>query len=241
MWDEMFGYRTKRPINSGSMFWMFSDPWPTGSWSVVDWYGLPKSAYYSAKRASRPLQIGWKNRPDENGWQLVACNDTLAAYEGTLNFGEETLTGESKWSKDLTVSIPANTSTVLMEIETSDFSGATDAILFATLDCGDEKRSDVFFPIFWKDAPWQEPNLEIKGIKCVAEGIVDVTLKTENFARCVHLEGINESCADGTPVIVEDAFFDLRAGETRTVRLKSAGLIQTDQISVAHWLMEWGQ
>lgn len=241
MWDEVFGYRTKRPFNSGCMFWMYSDPWPTGSWSVVDWYGLPKAAYYAAKRASRPLQIGWKNRPDENGWQLVACNDTLVAYEGALQFGEETLTGETKWSKELQVSIPANTSTVLAEIETVDFSGATDAILFATLDCGDEKRSDVFFPNFWKDAPWPEPNVSIEGIECVAEGIVDVTLKTENFARCVHFEGINEGCADGTPVIVEDAFFDLRAGETRTVRLKTAGLIQTDRISVAHWLMEWGQ
>ena len=158
----------------------------------------------------------------------------------SLNAGINSDTGASKWNKDLAVSIPANTSTVLVEIETADFSGATDAILFATLDCGDEKRSDVFFPIFWKDAPWPEPNLEITGFQTLEDGAVDVTLKTENFARCVHFEGINEGCADGTPVIVEDAFFDLRAGETRTVRLKSAGLIQTDQISVAHWLMEWG-
>jgi len=241
MWDEMFGYRTKRPINSGSMFWMFSDPWPTGSWSVIDWYGLPKASYYAAKRAARPLQIGWKNRPDENGWQLVACNDTLAAYEGTLNFGEETLTGESKWNKELPVSIPANTSTVLAEIETAGFSGATDAILYAELTCGDEKRSDVFFPNFWKETPWPEPNLEIEGVKCVTEGIVDVTLKTSTFARCVHLEGINEGCADGEPVIVEDAFFDMRAGESRTIRLKSVDLIDTKKISVAHWLMEWGK
>ena len=240
MWDEMFGYRSKRPFNSGCMFWMYSDPWPTGSWSVVDWYGLPKSAYYAAKRASRPLQIGWKNRPDESGWQLVACNDTLQSYEGTLQVGEESLTGDFKWDKTIKVVTPSNTSTVLAEVDAKEFSGASNAILFAELNCGDEQRSDVFFPNFWKEADWPEPKLEIHSIHEVAQGVVDVTLKAENFARCVHFEGINEGCADGVPVLVEDAFFDLRAGEIRTIRLKSAGPIATDGLRLQHWLTEWG-
>ena len=239
MWDEMFGYRTKRPSNSGSMFWMFSDPWPTGSWSVVDWYGLPKASYYTAKRASRPLQIGWKNRPDENGWQLVACNDTLEAYEGTLSYGEENLVGDTAFTKEIQVSIPANTSTVLVEIETADFSGAADAFLFADLDCGQEKRSDVFFPNFWKEVPFAQPKLTISDIKTVETGVVDVTLTTETFARCVHLDGINEGCSEGTPVIIEDAYFEMRAGETRTIRLKSDAAINTDSMKVDHWLTEW--
>ena len=151
------------------------------------------------------------------------------------------MTGDQKWTRNLDVTIPANASTVLAEIETADFSAATNSFLFAELDCGDETRSDVFFPNFWKEVPWPDPKLAIDGIKCVSEGIVDVTIKASTFARCVHLEGINEGCADGEPVIVEDAFFDLRAGESRTIRLKSVGLIDTQKISVAHWLMEWGK
>lgn len=239
MWDEMFGYRTKRPENSGSMFWMFSGPWPIGSWSVVDWYGLPKVAYYAAKRAARPLQIGWKNRADETGWQLVACNDTLEAYEGTLRIGEETIAGESKWGKDLHVSVPANSSTVLAEVESSEFSGAADVFLHAELACGGETRSDVFFPNFWAAVPWPEPNLEITNIQTLEPGIVEVTLKTELFARCVHLEGLNEGCADGVADRVEDAYFDLRAGETRTIRLDSAAPIKTGDLRLAHWLTDW--
>ncbi len=239
MWDEMFGYRTKRPINSGSLFWMFSDPWPTGSWSVVDWYGLPKASYYAAKRAARPLQIGWKNRADESGWELFACNDTLVAYEGTLEIGEETLAGESKWSKQLQVSVPANASTVLAEIDSNEFSGAEDVFLHAELTCGDETRSDVFFPNFWKELPWADPKLEIVDVQCLEEGVVDVEIKAESFARCVHLEGINEGCADGVAVTVGDAYFDLRAGETRTIRLTSAAPIQASGLTLAHWLTEW--
>jgi beta-mannosidase len=239
MWDEMFGYRTKRPVNSGSMFWMFSDPWPTGSWSVVDWYGLPKASYYAAKRAARPLQIGWKNRADESGWELVACNDTLVAYEGTLAFGEETLSGESKWNKELAVSVPANSSTVLTEVDASEFSGAADVFLYAELVCGDESRNDIFFPNFWKEVSWPEPHLEIVEVKCLDEGLLEVSIKAGNFARCVHLEGINEGCVDGVAVTVGDAYFDLRAGETRTVRLESPAPIETQKLRVAHWLTEW--
>jgi beta-mannosidase len=218
---------------------MYSDPWPTGSWAVVDWYGLPKAAYYAAKRAARPLQIGWKNRAGENGWELVACNDTLRVFSGTIRFGEETVNGEQKWIRELDVLIPANGSKVLADIGTSEFSAAPDSFLFAGLNCDGEQRSDVFFPNFWKEVPWPEPKLEIKEIKCVTGGVADVTLKTEKFARCVHFEGINEGCADGTPVYLSDAFFDLRAGETRTVRLKSNAPIRTENLRAVHWLEEW--
>lgn len=243
MWDEMFGYRTKRPVNSGAMFWMYSDPWPTGSWAVVDWYGLPKPAYYAAKRAARPLQIGWKNRADENGWQLVACNDTLEAFNGTLCFGEENLKGESKWSRTVPVSVPANASTVLTEIGTDGFSGNPDAFLRGVLECDGEQRSDVFFPNFWREVPWMEPGLEISRIK-KAEApagrfAVEVELKTKHFARCVHLDGINEGLAGGTAVHISDAYFDLCAGEARTVRLESSAPIATEGLRAVHWLNEW--
>jgi hypothetical protein len=232
---------------------MFSDSWPTGSWAVVDWYGLPKPACYAAKRAARPLQVGWKVRPDENGWQLFACNDALRAFSGTLRFGEETVAGARKWTRELDVSIPANASTLLAEIAAKEFSGSADSFLFAELDCGKETRGDVFFPNFWKDIPWPEPGLRVDGFKILSENKgagtacfqaleryeVDVSLTTERFARCVHLEGINEGCADGAPVYVSDEFFDLRAGETRTIRLKSAAPVRTENIKAVHWLEEW--
>ena len=129
---------------------------------------------------------------------------------------------------------------MLAEVDAKELSGASNAILFAELNCGDEQRSDVFFPNFWKEADWPEPKLEIHSIQEVAQGVVDVTIKAENFARCVHFEGINEGCADGVPVLVEDAFFDLRAGEIRTIRLKSAAPIATDGLRLQHWLTEWG-
>jgi beta-mannosidase len=35
----------------GSLFWQFNDCWPVCSWSVVDYYGRKKKAYYTVKQA----------------------------------------------------------------------------------------------------------------------------------------------------------------------------------------------
>jgi beta-mannosidase len=239
MWDEMFGYRCKRPGNSGSMFWMYSDPWPTGSWSVVDWYGMPKAAYYAAKRASQPLQIGWKNRADEKGWQLVVCNDTLQSYQGILRFGEENVNGEKAWQRELSVDIQPNASAVLVELETAAFSAQKDAFLVAELDCAKERRRDTFFPNFWKEVSWPEPGLEIQNIVSSSEGRVEVTLTCQKYARCVHLEGLAEGCSEGEPVYVSDAFFDMRAGEYKTLVLQSNAAIAVQNLRLAHWLTNW--
>ena len=161
----------------------------------------------------------------------LPCNDTLQSYEGTLQVGEETLTGDGKWDKTIKV-VDSRQIHRPSWPKSKQRNSAVPAMrsCLVELNCGDEQRSDVFFPNFWKDADWPEPKLEICSIHEVAEGVVDVTIKAEQFARCVHFEGINEGCADGVPVIVEDAFFDLRAGESRTIRLKSAAPIATDDL-----------
>lgn len=43
--------------NSGILIWQYDDIWPCFSWSMVDWYGIPKPSYYFIKRAARPVHI----------------------------------------------------------------------------------------------------------------------------------------------------------------------------------------
>ena len=239
MWDEMFGYRCKRPSNSGSMFWMYSDPWPTGSWSVVDYYGMPKAAYYAAKRASKALQIGWKNRSDEKGWQLVVCNDSLQSYQGQLRFGEEDVHGLEKWHREISVTIAPNAPLILAEIETASFSGQENAFLYAELTCQDETLRNTFFPNFWKKVAWPEPQLKIEKVEKLSQGSWALSLKCEKYARCVHVEGLPEGCSEGSTVYLSDAFFDMRAGERKTLKLQSSTELDLSNICLSHWLKDW--
>jgi beta-mannosidase len=49
--------RSNKFQTSGLLVWQYNDIWPCLSWSMVDWYGIPKPSYYFQKRASRPVHI----------------------------------------------------------------------------------------------------------------------------------------------------------------------------------------
>lgn len=60
----------------GVLVWQLNDCWPTMSWAVVDYYGVPKPAYYAIKRALEPLTVNvqrkvkdWTVRPADDLWQ----------------------------------------------------------------------------------------------------------------------------------------------------------------------------
>lgn len=49
--------RRRKYSASGVMFWQLNDPWPTISWSVIDYYLNPKLAYHKIKEIYNPLLV----------------------------------------------------------------------------------------------------------------------------------------------------------------------------------------
>jgi len=47
--------RGKARDAAGVAVWQLTDAWPAISWSVIDYYGVPKRAYYAMKRAYSPV------------------------------------------------------------------------------------------------------------------------------------------------------------------------------------------
>jgi beta-mannosidase len=46
------------PRCMGTMFWQFNDCWPVTSWSVIDFYGRKKKAYYTVQKLyKKPVDI----------------------------------------------------------------------------------------------------------------------------------------------------------------------------------------
>ena len=60
-------YRRLFPRASGCFFWQYNEPWPTCSWSVVDYYGVPKMALYAMKRANAPVLLSLQ----DDSWQCA--------------------------------------------------------------------------------------------------------------------------------------------------------------------------
>lgn len=49
--------RSRRWRTSGCLLWQFNEPWPAICWSLVDYYGTPKPAYYYFKRSASPIAL----------------------------------------------------------------------------------------------------------------------------------------------------------------------------------------
>jgi beta-mannosidase len=48
--------KREREFCSGLVFWMMNDCWPAASgWALIDFYNLPKNAFYSFRRCAKPL------------------------------------------------------------------------------------------------------------------------------------------------------------------------------------------
>ncbi|CAO2658394.1 Nn.00g061170.m01.CDS01 [Neocucurbitaria sp. VM-36] len=74
-WRRQWGSAGKRRCG-GVLVWQLNDCWPTVSWAVVDYYLVPKPAYYAIKRAMQPIVVGvqrkiesWTLRPADELWQ----------------------------------------------------------------------------------------------------------------------------------------------------------------------------
>lgn len=75
-WRRQWGSGEENRQCGGVLVWQLNDCWPTVSWAVVDYHGVPKPAYYAIKRAMQPVAVGvqrrfrdWTLRPADELWQ----------------------------------------------------------------------------------------------------------------------------------------------------------------------------
>jgi len=74
-WRRQWGVPGQRKCG-GVLVWQLNDCWPTMSWAIVDYYLVPRPAYYAIKRAMQPVTVGiqrkykpWTMRPADTTWQ----------------------------------------------------------------------------------------------------------------------------------------------------------------------------
>ncbi|NJN36522.1 MAG: hypothetical protein HC794_05020 [Nitrospiraceae bacterium] len=86
-------FRSQWPDCSGALIWQLQDSWPAVSWSVLDWRGQRKLAWYAARRALANRAVAVV--PCEAGWSVAVINDTDVAAQVRLQFRLVTPQGRS--------------------------------------------------------------------------------------------------------------------------------------------------
>ena len=212
--------RSNEGITAGFMNWMYSDIWPSGSWSAIDYWCEPKQVYYQMKRSYAPQLITFV----ENGkgeTELVVVNDTLNAYSTAIRYGVKTLDG--------TVLYEANTAVngligVYKEKVNFDCNRA-DVYLFAEYAQNGENASVVYSPKLWSGVRFTS-DYEVKMEKIDA-CTVKVTVKANAFAKSVFI-----SMKDNYKYTYSDNYIDVEAGKEQTVVITANEPIDETQITV---------
>jgi len=234
---EEFAYHRSRQFeNSGSMVWMYNDTWPSGTWSLVDYYGLPKPVYYRLKRECAPVVVSF--HVAGGGYDFVVTSNLPKPLTGTFRIERQTPDGAGK--KVLArrrVKLGADGSDMVLHLPAASVPRAANACLYAVFEYDGGSASAVCWPHLWKKVNWPEPGLRMRAGKLTrkdGEYHVTVNLATTKYARCVNI-----ATDEDIRAYFSDNFFDMVPGEKRRIRISSPEKFDPGKLKLNHWLTVW--
>ena len=237
LYAEFVHHRRRLPENGGAMIWMLNDCWPAANWSVIDYYGEPKQAYYALKRACRAVMTSVKETVDS--YQIFITNNSLKPISGEVSLYIDTVDGaKSKLLARADAKIDVNDSVVCLSVakDGKDMHIA-DSYLRATFAGDSIEDVEIYFHNLWKDITWLNPKIEASIIDAgFEEGKYKVVYRlfADKFARCVNIS-LNEDI----DCYISDNYFDMQAGSYKDIVI-TANQEFDNKISIGHWLTEWG-
>ncbi|MBQ9713717.1 MAG: hypothetical protein IJV83_00155 [Clostridia bacterium] len=209
----------------GFMNWMYSEIWPSATWSVIDYYCEPKQAYYQMKKSYAPILLTFVQKKGGKTW-LTVVNDTANAFETEVEYGVKTLDGKTVWVEKATLSVSANG---VAQTEVCGDIAQENSYLYAECVVGGEKLVNVYSYDMWHTCNFASDYTYV--VKETEKGLA-VTLKAGAFAKAVTLRLPNNCNYD-----YSDNYFDMQAGEEKTVYVYGAGA-KANELTVTDFARE---
>ena len=233
MRGEFESARRNRPDCGGTMFWMFNDCWPTSNWSVIDYYGEPKPAYYAAKRACAPLlPIVMERR---GVIEFFMSNESSRDARVEYAYGVESLDGRRRRERVKRFTLPANGVRRIDGMAKPENELPPGDFWFVRARSGGRRLPAVaYFPDRWKGIAWPAPDVQVRASASGRAGAgyrTRVRVSTDVFARMCHLAYPDARAG----AWFGDNDFDLPAGEAHSLVVESARPLQPRRIAVRHW------
>lgn len=227
---EFEHFRREKWAISGGLFWMLDDCWPAISWSLIDYYGRPKPAYYYAKRACEPVICSFKQLEDRV--QLYVTSDSrLQAVDGVCRVGILTFETCGFESQKIDVQMPPNSSRAIWESAPIDsiITDPTRQCLVALLESrGKQVAKAVWFPRLFGEMEFPRPKLLVEREQ-LAEDRHAIAIAVDAFARNVTLGNLPASARPS------DNYFDLLPGERHVVTIDGLSVEQANELRINVW------
>lgn len=211
--DATEHWRRNKGRCNGSLFWQYNDCWPVCSWSSVDYYGNFKALQYTSKHFFAPLMLSIED--SKKKIDLYVVNDTLKAYEGTINYKLYDFNGKILLDEQVICKVLSNSSGLIHTIKMEDLKGKfnlKESVLVADLVIDDKVVSHKTF-LFDKEKNLNLPKANIAYKVEVENGKATITLKADKFARLVRVH----SKTITTPF--SDNYFDILPDEEKVITI----------------------
>ncbi len=213
--------RSNKGACSGFLNWMFNDIWPSGSWSVVDYWGEPKQAYYQLRRSYAPLLVTFVMN-GAGRTELIVVNDTTEPYNGNVRFGKRTFSGKLLAEEEAEVN---DLTGCVFRFPVSFDCGGKDAYLFAEYRNEGCLVRTVYSPAMWSGACFKS-DYSFRTEK-VSDTCLKVVIRANSFAKSVFV-----SMKDNYQYIYSDNYIDVEAGMEKTVVIRSEQPIDERAVTV---------
>ena len=206
-------FRRNKGFSWGLLFWMLNDCWPSSGWSLIDYYGVPKAAYYAFKRAAQGV-IASIDKQD-GAYRIHICNDTITPVFGSGSLRLVNLDGDmTEWTFSYQVDANASAQVFSIRAEYAEAACMQNALLVCDIE-GDRAIFMERSPAYLK--------LPTPAVRMTRTDKTHLVVHADTYAHAVMLDG--EYC-------FSDNCFTMLPGETRKITCTPSLHAQSDGIEL---------
>ncbi|MEZ5013378.1 MAG: glycoside hydrolase family 2 protein [Chitinophagales bacterium] len=201
--------RRSMPYCMGTLFWQLNDCWPVNSWSVIDYAGNRKAAYYMVKRKYADVMLSITSDSTTSD-AIYIVNDRADTLHATLELNFLTTTDTISQFRNMQLDIAPH-AVYLLEWKASlfwDLNNLLSARIIEDDSCIASETRSFYAP---KMVDWQDPQITIH---CDPETHA-ITLRSKRFAKSVYLYSLSGECK------LSDNYFDLLPNIPVTIQVES--------------------
>ena len=196
--------RRHKWYSSGIIYWMFNDCWPAANgWSLIDYYAMPKPAYYVFKRCAKPVICSISEK--DNVLQVRISNDSLEKAQGhgklyLYDFRND----KNIFDIDFDFNVDLNASGVAFTCDYSMIPFSSSTVLLCDVECEINSDRAFFIPVRYKDI-----DFNYNCVKIVEENNEFITVEADDFTPFALID---------VPYYLEENCFAIKKGERKRIK-----------------------